>query len=216
MQFIKLQIGCLLVISYIEVTYIKVTLKGKIPCNKRFDLLMAVAPWAVFFDGLTAWIVNHQDVIPGFVNRLAHLFFFMDLTIIITAEYMYEQLIGIDKNKSSLFAENPRCAFSPSDYGRNRETGVHPGQDYLVFYGLLSVCLLRDNHILLWNDSVSGDNKASFSPKRKSNGNIILYPDCRTDTGCTDPFSGSTSYFRGEKPLADSVTSHYTLAGTKS
>lgn len=149
--------------------------------------------------GLTAWIVNHQDVIPGFVNRLAHLFFFvfMDLTIIITAEYMYEQLIGIDKNKtkSSLFAENPRCAFSPSDYGRNRETGVHPGQDYLVFYRLLSVCLLRDNHILLWNDSVSGDNKASFSPKRKSNGNIILYPDCRTDTGCTDPFSGSTSYF---------------------
>ena len=93
MQFIKLQIGCLLVISYIEVTYIKATLKGKIPCNKRFDLLMAVAPWAVFFDGLTAWTVNHQDVIPGFVNRLAHLFFFvfMDLTIIITAEYMYEQ-----------------------------------------------------------------------------------------------------------------------------
>lgn len=60
MQFIKLQIGCLLVISYIEVTYIKATLKGKIPCNKRFDLLMAVAPWAVFFDGLTAWTVNHQ------------------------------------------------------------------------------------------------------------------------------------------------------------
>lgn len=60
MQFIKLQIGCLLVISYIEVTYIKATLKGKIPCNKRFDLLMAVAPWAVFFDDLTAWTVNHQ------------------------------------------------------------------------------------------------------------------------------------------------------------
>ena len=60
MQFIKLQIGCLLVISYIEVTYIKATLKGKIPCNKRFDLLMAVAPWAVFFDGLPAWTVNHQ------------------------------------------------------------------------------------------------------------------------------------------------------------
>ena len=60
MQFIKLQIGCLLVISYIEVTYIKATLKGKIPCNKRFDLLMAVAPWAVFFDGLNASTVNHQ------------------------------------------------------------------------------------------------------------------------------------------------------------
>ena len=62
---------------------------------------MAVAPWAVFFDGLIAWTVNHLDVIPGFLNRLAHLFFFvfMDLTIIITAEYIYEQLIGIDKSK---------------------------------------------------------------------------------------------------------------------
>ena len=96
MQFIKLQIGCLLVILYIEVTYIKATLNGKITCNRYFDLLMAVSPWAVFFDGFTAWTVNHMDLVPGFVNRLAHLafFIFMDLTIIITSEYMYEQLIG--------------------------------------------------------------------------------------------------------------------------
>ena len=40
-------------------------------------------------------------------------------------------------------------------------------------------------------DSVSGDNKASFSPKRKSNGNIILYPDCRTDTA---GFSATDTY----------------------
>ncbi len=148
--------------------------------------------------GLTAWIVNHQDVIPGFVNRLAHLFFFvfMDLTIIITAEYMYEQLIELIKTKQKLSfcGESQVCLSLLLITAGIGKLGTS-GQDYLVFYGLLSVCLLRDNHILLWNDSVSGDNKASFSPKRKSNGNIILYPDCRTDTGCTDPFSGSTSYF---------------------
>ena len=149
MQFIKLQIGCLLVISYIEVTYIKATLKGKIPCNKRFDLLMAVAPWAVFFDGLTAWTVNHQDVIPGFVNHLAHLFFFvfMDLTIIITAEYMYEQLIGIDKNKTkALFLRRIPGALSlllitaeigKLGYIRGRTTWYSMGFSVYVCYGTI-------------------------------------------------------------------------------
>lgn len=99
MQFVKLQVGCLLVILYIEITYIRATMKGKIPCNRRFDVLMLVAPWAVFFDGFTAWTVNHMDLIPANVNQLAHLFFLlsMDLTIIITFEYMYDQLIGFQK-----------------------------------------------------------------------------------------------------------------------
>ena len=102
MEFIKLQIGCLLVILYIEITYIRATLKEKIPCNRRFDFLMVVAPWAVIFDGFTAWTVNHMDIVPENINRLAHLLFliFMDLTIIITSEYMYEKLIGFKKKSS--------------------------------------------------------------------------------------------------------------------
>lgn len=100
MQFIRLHIGCLLVILYIEITYIKATSKAKIPCNTLFYILMLLAPWAVFFDGLTAWTVNHTDIVPVFLNRLAHLLFLvlMDLSIIITALYMYDQLIGLSKN----------------------------------------------------------------------------------------------------------------------
>ena len=33
MQFVKLQLGCLLAIAYIEISYIRATMKGKIPCN---------------------------------------------------------------------------------------------------------------------------------------------------------------------------------------
>lgn len=51
MQYVKLQLGCLLVILYIVITYIKATHR-KISCNRYFDILLAVAPWAVFFDGL--------------------------------------------------------------------------------------------------------------------------------------------------------------------
>lgn len=96
MQFVKLQLGCLLAIAYIEISYIRATLRGKIPCNPFFDALLAVAPWAVFFDGLTAWTVNHMDIVPEFWNRNAHLLFFlsMDLTILITTGYIYDRLLG--------------------------------------------------------------------------------------------------------------------------
>ena len=47
MPFVKLQLGCLLIIMYIVISYIRETLRGQIPCNRRFDILMAVAPWAV-------------------------------------------------------------------------------------------------------------------------------------------------------------------------
>lgn len=99
MQYIKLQLGCLLIIMYIVVNYINATFKGEIQCNKWFDALMFVAPWAVFFDGATSWTVNHMGVVPDSVNRILHLLFliFMDLSLIITAIYMYDQIVGISK-----------------------------------------------------------------------------------------------------------------------
>ena len=110
MQFVKLQLGCLLVISYVEISYIRETLRGQIPCNRYFDLLMAVAPWAVFFDGLTAWTVNHMDTVPELLNRAGHLLFFifMDLTLLVTAAYFYDQLLGFrDRKKESLLLGIP-------------------------------------------------------------------------------------------------------------
>ena len=99
MQYVKLQVGCLIIILYVIVTYVKAADRKHIPCNKLYDALMVVTPWAVFFDGLTAWTVNHLDSVPDIVNRLAHLLFFifMDLVIIITALYMYDQTIGLSK-----------------------------------------------------------------------------------------------------------------------
>lgn len=104
MFYIKLQIGCLLVILYIVVTYVKATLGEKLVRNRYFDGLMVTAPWAVIFDGVTSWTVNHQDIVPAFWNNLAHLLFFvfMDITILITAMYMYDQTVGFHKNNSRM------------------------------------------------------------------------------------------------------------------
>lgn len=105
MQYFRLQLGCLMVILYVIVTYHKAAVQSRIPRNHLFDALMVVTPWAVFFDGLTAWTVNHPDIVSAPVNGLAHLFFFvtMDLLIIITTLYMYDETIGLskrDKNKN--------------------------------------------------------------------------------------------------------------------
>lgn len=99
MQYFRLQLGCLMVILYVIVTYHKAAVQSRIPRNHLFDALMIVTPWAVFFDGLTAWTVNHPDIVPDPVNGLAHLFFFvtMDLVIIITTLYMYDETIGLNK-----------------------------------------------------------------------------------------------------------------------
>lgn len=62
-----------------------------------------------FFDGLTAWTVNHLNIVPEWFNRTAHLLFFvlMDITIIITAEYMYDQVVGFRKKKETLLLAIP-------------------------------------------------------------------------------------------------------------
>lgn len=103
MQYIKLQIGCLVIVLYLIVTYVRETYVRKIPCNRLFDILMAVVSWEVIFDGITAWTVNHPEVVPDIVNKIAHLLFFIfvDLTIIVTAFYMYDQTVGFSKVKKS-------------------------------------------------------------------------------------------------------------------
>lgn len=44
MQFVKLQLSCFLVIAYIEIVYIRATLKGRFPCNRLFDALLHSHP----------------------------------------------------------------------------------------------------------------------------------------------------------------------------
>lgn len=109
MIHVKLQLGCLLVILYIVISYIKETTKTKMKCDHFFDALMIVTPWAVFFDGFTAWTVNHMDIVPDMVNRIAHLLFFllMDLTIIITTAYTFDELLGFRKKRHILYLGIP-------------------------------------------------------------------------------------------------------------
>lgn len=99
MVYVKLQIGCLLLILFLNAVYIKTTISKKIPCNKYYDILMIISPLAVFFDGLTALTVNYLNSIPSILNIIFHLLFFifMDLVIYFAYLYMIDKTIGIPK-----------------------------------------------------------------------------------------------------------------------
>lgn len=61
MIHVKLQLGCLLVILYIVISYIKENTKTKMKCDHFFDALMIITPRAVFSMDLqhgrsTIWI----------------------------------------------------------------------------------------------------------------------------------------------------------------
>ncbi len=85
----KLQIGCLIVMAYFIVSYVKGTTDKKVECNPAFDALIYIAPYAVILDGATAWTVNHLDIVPPNVNLILHLAFIVLMEVIVTIIYMY-------------------------------------------------------------------------------------------------------------------------------
>lgn len=97
----KLQLGCLIILTYFIVTYTKDTLNHRVSCSPIFAALLVVTSWAVIFDGITAWTVNHADMVSDGVNLLFHgLFFvFMDLVTILLFVYMVNQMVGIRTGK---------------------------------------------------------------------------------------------------------------------
>lgn len=105
----KLQIGCLLAVLYFTIVYVKSTLEKKVKCNLLFDALLVVTPWAIVFDGATAWTVNHMDIVSSQVNLALHALFFLFMAFVMTLlfVYMLNQLLGIDTKGKAILAVLP-------------------------------------------------------------------------------------------------------------
>ena len=105
----KLQIGCLIVVLYFIIAYIRETTAHKVKCNRIFDVMLVVAPWSIIFDGITAWTVNHQDIVPAGLNLFCHAMFLilMDGVVILFFLYMVDCTVGIRSWKRLLFAMAP-------------------------------------------------------------------------------------------------------------
>lgn len=106
MEYCKLQLGCMLIILYIMFTYYKecsrIRQKFKLTL---FDGLLILGMVCIFFDGLTAYTVNHQEQVNEFVNRILHLFFLISIDSFIFLLFLYMLSItsGFPKKKSGIW-----------------------------------------------------------------------------------------------------------------
>ena len=91
MSFIKLQIGCLVLVLYLELIYIWQTTgkNAKVSCNPIFDALMMIIPSLIVFDGLTAWTVNHLEIVPVSLNLVFHAVFFILLSLFMFVMFLH-------------------------------------------------------------------------------------------------------------------------------
>lgn len=93
----KLQIGCLLITIYYLLLYIRdIVGDNKLKCHPLFNCILSIAPWAIIFDGVTAWTVNHQDMVPVFVNIILHTIFLVleEVLILLVFTYLLKLLLG--------------------------------------------------------------------------------------------------------------------------
>lgn len=90
MEFIKLQLGCLIAVLFIGTLYLKSRMKNKdVNKIKLFDAVMILAIVSLIFDAVTAYMVNHLDTINIVLNRICHMIFLLSLDAIIFIMYIY-------------------------------------------------------------------------------------------------------------------------------
>lgn len=89
-MYCKLQICCLIIVSYIIFSYCR----GCIAAKKThrfnlFDAMLIVGGLELVFDAVTAYTVNYLDIVPVWINTAAHLIFLISIDGVIFAGFLY-------------------------------------------------------------------------------------------------------------------------------
>ena len=102
MEHCKLQIGCLIILMYIAFIYLRECRKYKIKLRETFfDEMILIGMISVFLDGVTAFTVNHLDLVNPLLNRILHMLFLISLDTVIFMLFLYMLFItgAFPKNK---------------------------------------------------------------------------------------------------------------------
>ncbi|MGN0107300.1 MAG: HD-GYP domain-containing protein [Hominilimicola sp.] len=90
MEHCKLQTGCLIILIYIAIIYIRECRKYKINLRGTiFIKLLALGITSVVFDGITAFTVNRLDLVNPVLNRMLHMLFLISLDSVIFMFFLY-------------------------------------------------------------------------------------------------------------------------------
>lgn len=90
MEYIRLQLGCLVVLLYVGFIYIKECRRFHQKFNETlFDELLIMGIVSIILDGATAYTVNHLDTVPPLLNKILHVLFLGSLDLVIFALFLY-------------------------------------------------------------------------------------------------------------------------------
>lgn len=90
MEHCKLQIGCIVILLYITFIYLRERRNYKLQSKKSlFEGLLLLGIVSILLDGITAYTVNHLDVVDPLLNRTAHALFLISLNAVIFVLCLY-------------------------------------------------------------------------------------------------------------------------------
>lgn len=90
MEYCKLQMGCLIVLMYIAFIYLRECRKYRLKLKETFfDELLILGIASVLLDGITAFTVNHIDIVNPVLNRILHMLFLISLDSAIFMFFLY-------------------------------------------------------------------------------------------------------------------------------
>lgn len=90
MEHCKLQIGCIVILLYITFIYLRERKNYKLQSKKSlFGGLLLLGVVSIVLDGITAYTVNHLDMIDPVLNRALHALFLISLNAVIFVLCLY-------------------------------------------------------------------------------------------------------------------------------
>ncbi|MGN0678724.1 MAG: HD domain-containing phosphohydrolase [Oscillospiraceae bacterium] len=90
MNYCKLQIGCLVVVLYVAFIFFRGCRRyHRNPLETPFSGMLVLSIITLFFDGATAYTVNHLDTVNDTLNRVFHAIFLGGLDAFIFSAFLY-------------------------------------------------------------------------------------------------------------------------------
>ena len=92
MEYCKLQLGCMVLVVYIALCHLRTHRR---PGHRAdlYDLILGLGMLELVFDALSAWTVNHLDIVPPVLNLAVHLVFLMLIDAVIFGAFLYIWLL---------------------------------------------------------------------------------------------------------------------------
>ena len=114
MNFCRLQFGCLLIVIYITLNYLRECKKYQKRLDSSiFDEMLVLVIISIILDGITAVTVNHLDVVNPILNKILHMLYLisLDTIIYITFGFFLKSVGGTIQKKTKVLLSIPYIIF---------------------------------------------------------------------------------------------------------